>query len=38
MWKIEHQILHTKKQSLRKILKCNCYINNADKKKIQKVK
>ena len=26
MWKTEHQILHIKKQSIRKILKCNCYI------------
>ena len=34
---MEHQILHIKKESIRKILKCGCYIN-ADTRKIQKVK
>ena len=24
MWKIEHQVLHKKTQSIRKILKCDC--------------
>ena len=38
MRKVEHQILLIKKQIIKKILKCDCYIKNADTKKIQQVK
>ena len=38
MSKIEHLILHIKQESIDKILKCGCYMKNADTKKIQKVK
>ena len=38
LWKIEHQILHIRKSSIRKILKCNLFIKNVDTMKIQKLK
>ena len=34
---MEHQILHIKKQSIRKIVKRDCYIKNADATKIQNI-
>ena len=35
MWEIESQVSHIS-ESVRKILKCNCYMQNADTMKIQK--